>query len=60
MDTEDLDSMARAFAERFEASSGEPEQDTEPDVEEVADASSSMVDSDQTLPEEDIDRPANG
>ena len=47
--------VVTAFADQFEASVTEG--GSEPEAAEQADASSSMVDSDRTLPEEEIDRP---
>ncbi len=52
---EAIDAVVAAYAEQFRATVAEA--GSEPTAEEVADASSSMVDSDRTLPEEDIDRP---
>ena len=50
-----IEAVVTAFAEQFQASV--VESGTEPEAAEQADASSSMVDSDRTLPEEEIDRP---
>ena len=50
-----IDAVVAAFAEQFQASA--PEAGSEPTATEQADASSTMVDSDRTLPEEEIDRP---
>ena len=50
-----IEAAVTAFADQFEASVAES--GTEPEADEQADASSSMVDSDRTLPEEEIDRP---
>ncbi|MCY3785134.1 MAG: F0F1 ATP synthase subunit alpha [bacterium] len=50
-----VEAAVTAFAEQFQASVAEG--GTEPEAAEQADASSSMVDSDRTLPEEEIDRP---
>ena len=50
-----VEAVVTAFADQFQASVAEG--GTEPDAAEQADASSSMVDSDRTLPEEEIDRP---
>ncbi|MCY4102528.1 MAG: F0F1 ATP synthase subunit alpha [bacterium] len=50
-----VEAVVTAFAEQFQASVAEG--GTEPEAAEQADASSSMVDSDRTLPEEEIDRP---
>ncbi len=57
VDIEELDALVKSYADEFEST--QKEQGDEPDVEEVADASVSMVDDDRTLPEEDIDRPEN-
>ena len=54
-DSQALDAAVTAFAEQFEVSAAAD--GSEPDAEQQADASSSMVDSDRTLPEEEIDRP---
>ena len=50
-----IDTVVAGFAEQFQATVGEA--GSEPEAAEQADASSSMVDSDRTLPEEEIDRP---
>ena len=50
-----VEAVVTAFAEQFQASVAEG--GTEPEAAEQAGASSSMVDSDRTLPEEEIDRP---
>ena len=50
-----IDAVVAGFAEQFQATVGEG--GSEPEAAEQADASSSMVDSDRTLPEEEIDRP---
>ncbi|MCY3923969.1 MAG: F0F1 ATP synthase subunit alpha [bacterium] len=50
-----IEAVVTAFAEQFQASVAEG--GAEPEAAEQADASSSMVDSDRTLPEEEIDRP---
>ena len=50
-----IDAVVAGFAEQFRATVGEG--GSEPEATEQADASSSMVDSDRTLPEEEIDRP---
>ncbi len=50
-----IDAVVAGFAEQFQATVGES--GSEPEAAEQADASSSMVDSDRTLPEEEIDRP---
>jgi F-type H+-transporting ATPase subunit alpha len=50
-----IDAVIAAFADGFEATAAEG--GSEPEAAEQADASSSMVDSDRTLPEEEIDRP---
>ena len=55
VDPEAIDAVIAAYADQFEATV--PEGGSEPEATEQADASSSMVDSDRTLPEEDIDRP---
>ena len=55
VDPEAIDAVIAAYADQFEATL--PEGGSEPEATEQADASSSMVDSDRTLPEEDIDRP---
>ena len=54
-DPEAIDAVIAAFADQFQATA--PEGGSEPEAAEQADASSSMVDSDRTLPEEEIDRP---
>ena len=50
-----IDAVVAGFAEQFQVTVGEG--GSEPEAAEQADASSSMVDSDRTLPEEEIDRP---
>ena len=55
VDGEAIEAVVTDFADQFQASAAEG--GTEPDATEQADASSSMVDSDRTLPEEEIDRP---
>ena len=55
VDAAAIEAAVTAFADEFEASVAES--GTEPEADEQADASSSMVDSDRTLPEEEIDRP---
>ncbi len=50
-----LEEVVRSYAAGFQPTSAEDGQ--EPDADEQVDASSSMVDSDRTLPEEDIARP---
>ena len=50
-----IEAVVAAFSEQFEASVAAA--GAEPEAAEQADASSSMVDSDRTLPEEEIDRP---
>ena len=55
VDATAIGAVVTAFADQFEASVAEG--GTEPTAAEQADASSSMVDSDRTLPEEEIDRP---
>ncbi|MCY3662086.1 MAG: F0F1 ATP synthase subunit alpha [bacterium] len=55
VDAAAIEAVVTAFADQFQASVAEG--GTEPEAAEQADASSSMVDSDRTLPEEEIDRP---
>ena len=55
VDAEAIEATVAAFAEQFQVTVAED--GTEPEAAEQADASSSMVDSDRTLPEEEIDRP---
>ncbi len=50
-----VEAVVTSFAEQFQPSVAE--HGSEPEAAEQADASSSMVDSDRTLPEEEIDRP---
>ncbi len=55
IDSAAIEAVVTAFADEFQVSIAED--GTEPEAAEQADASSSMVDSDRTLPEEEIDRP---
>ena len=55
VDAAAIEAVVTAFADHFQASVADG--GTEPEAAEQADASSSMVDSDRTLPEEEIDRP---
>ncbi len=55
VDAAAIEAVVAAFVDQFQVTVGED--GAEPDAAEQADASSSMVDSDRTLPEEEIDRP---